>query len=326
MLIDGAQYCNWSRRIFQEMVAGGLSAVNVTVAYHENFRDTVDALVAWNWRFRHFADLILPGRQGEDIVRASETGRTAIFLSLQNPSPIEADVGLVQILHELGIRFMQLSYNNQSLLCGGWTEAEDCGLTRMGRAVIAEMNRVGMVIDMSHSAERSTLEAIDCSCGPISITHANPSSWHATARNKSDEVLKRLAARGGMVGLSLYPAHLRDGSNTSLAEFARMAARLADTIGADHIGIGSDLCQDQPDSVLVWMREGRWREPSPPNEGPAISFPPQPDFFRTNRDFPGLADGLRLAGFSAAETAGILGGNWARFFAHAFCPAALPSA
>ena len=92
---------------------------------------------------------------------------------------MEDDIGLVEILHTLGARFMQLSYNNQSLLATGCYEADDSGITRMGRQVIKEMNRVGMVIDMSHSAERSTLEAIEISERPIAITHANPAFWHS---------------------------------------------------------------------------------------------------------------------------------------------------
>jgi membrane dipeptidase len=127
----------------------------------------------------------------------------------------------VEILHTLGLRFMQLSYNNQSLLATGCYEAEDPGLTRMGREVIAEMNRVGLVVDMSHSAERSTLEAMEVSQRPIAITHANPAFWHPARRNKSDTVLRALAETGGMLGFSLYPHHLKGGSDCTLQDSAR---------------------------------------------------------------------------------------------------------
>jgi membrane dipeptidase len=121
----------------------------------------------------------------------------------------------------LGARFMQLSYNNQSLLATGCYEAEDPGITRMGKQVIKEMNRVGLVIDMSHSAERSTLKAIEISERPIAITHANPASWHPALRNKSDTVLKALTESGGMLGFSLYPHHLKDKSACTLESFCR---------------------------------------------------------------------------------------------------------
>jgi len=211
---------------------------------------------------------------------------------------------------------MQLTYNNQSLLGAGWMEERDSGLTRMGREVVAEMNRLGMAIDMSHSAERTTLETIEASERPIAITHANPSVWRAIGRNKSDVVLKALAARGGMLGLSVYPLHLKDGSECTLASFTDMAARLADLIGTAHIGIGSDLCQDQPDSVVEWMRNGRWTFASADKP----TFPKQPDWFRDNRDFIKLRVGFTERGFAEAEIDAIMGGNWYEFFKQSFTP------
>lgn len=317
-LIDGLQFCHWSRPIFAQMQQAGMTAVHVTVAYHEGFRATVDRLIAWNWRLREHADLIGPGTCAADLAAAEASGRTAIVFGLQNPLPIEDDLGLVAVLHRLGIRFMQLTYNNQSLLGCGWTEPTDAGLTTMGREVVREMNRLGMVIDLSHAGERTTLDAIAASARPVTISHANPQSWKATRRNVSDRVLRALAEAGGMLGLSLYPAHLADGSATTQAAFCAMAARTAEIVGAGQLGIGSDLCQDQPDSALEWMRAGKWTRPAADAQRP--SFPAQPAWFRSNLDFPALAGGLRQAGFSAAETAGILGGNWRRFMAQSFEP------
>lgn len=319
-IIDGCQYCNWSRAVFEEMRAGKVDAVLVTIGYHEDFRETVERAIDWNRRFEQNRDLILRARSAADIDTARASGRTAILFGLQNCSAIEDDIGLVEVLSDLGIRVMQLTYNNQSLLGTGCYEASDSGITRMGREVIGEMNRLGMLIDMSHSAERTTLEAIDLSSRPISITHANPAAWHKVPRNKSPEVLKALAARGGMLGLSLYPHHLKGGSACTLEAFTEMVARLADEIGVAHIGIGSDLCQGQPDSVVEWMRNGRWTK-SEPNIGLGNAvFPPQPSWFRNNCDFANIHRGLRARGFSAADADLVLGGNWYRFFRESFAP------
>lgn len=322
MRIDGLQYANWSEKVFRQMREGGLDAVHVTIAYHETFRETVLNFERWNRWFELFPDLIMKGQWASDIDRARETGRTAIFFGFQNPSPIEDDIGLVEILHTLGARFMQLSYNNQSLLATGCYESEDPGITRMGRQVIKEMNRVGLVVDMSHSADRSTIEAADISDRPIAITHANPYDWHPALRNKRDDVIRAVTQNGGMLGFSLYPHHLKDKSDCSLQSFCEMIARMADRYGVAHLGIGSDLCQDQPDSVVEWMRVGRWSKEIDYGEGSAANpgFPPQPAWFRDNRDFGNIEQGLRATGMSADEVGAIMGGNWYRFFEANFGP------
>ncbi len=322
-VIDGLQYANWSEKIFRQMREGGVDAVHVTITYHETFRETVLQIEKWNRWFERFPDLIFQGFTAEDVARARETGRTAIFFGSQNPSMIEDDIGLVEILHRLGLRFMQLTYNNQSLLATGCYEAEDSGLTRMGREIVEEMNRVGMVVDMSHSGERSTLEAIEVSSRPIAITHANPASWHEALRNKSETVLKALAETGGMLGFSVYPHHLKGGSACTLESFCEMIARTADLMGVERVGIGTDLCQDQPDSIVEWMRVGRWTKKIDYGEGSAAApgFPPMPGWFHDNRDFGTIADGLRTVGMSGDEVAAVLGGNWLRFFGESFGPA-----
>ena len=322
-IIDNLQYANWSEKIFRQMREGGVDAVHVTIAYHEIFREMVANIEQWNRWFEAFPQLICHGRSGNDVRRAKKDGRTAIIFGFQNPSPIEDDIGLVEICHMLGVRFMQLTYNNQSLLATGCYEAEDSGITRMGRAVIKEMNRVGLVIDMSHSAERSTLEAISLAERPIAITHANPNFWHPAKRNKSDTVLRALGESGGMLGFSLYPHHLKDKSNCSLDSFCEMIARTADLMGVSQIGLGSDLCQDQPDSVVEWMRVGRWSKTIDYGEGSATEagFPDMPDWFQDNRHFGNIASGLRTVGFSNDETSAIMGENWLRFYDEHFTAA-----
>ncbi|KMK67941.1 membrane dipeptidase [Puniceibacterium sp. IMCC21224] len=321
-VIDNLQYANWSEKIFRQMRSGGVDAVHVTIAYHESFREMVSNLEVWNRRFEALPHLIFRGSTADDVELARDTNRTAIFFGFQNPSPIGDDIGLVEIVYQLGVRFMQLTYNNQSLLATGCYEEDDTGLTRMGRAVVTEMNRVGLVIDMSHSAERSTLEAIEHSTRPVAITHANPDWWHPALRNKSDTVLRALTNAGGMLGFSLYPHHLAGGTNCTLSQFCEMIAEAASRYGAENLGLGSDLCQDQPDSVVEWMRAGRWTKNVEYGEGSATApgFPPMPDWFKDNRDWDNIRDGLRDTGFSRDETDGIMGGNWLRFYRHSFGP------
>ena len=301
--IDNLQYCKWSEEIFKINNEAGLDAIHVTIAYHEDFDELQDNINNWENNFDSYSDLIFHGKTYLDIEKAKETNKTAVFFGFQNCSPIEDNINLVEEVHKLGAVFMQLTYNNQSLLATGCYEENDSGVTRMGKEVVKEMNRVGVVVDMSHSAEKSTFDAIELSEKPIAITHANPYFWHAARRNKSSELLKELGASGGMLGLSLYPHHLLDGTDCTLDSFCSMVAQTAEIMGVKQIGIGSDLCLKQPDSVVEWMRNGTWTKTKDYGEGNASNsaFPDQPSWFQDARGFVNLEKGLKLVGFDEKE-------------------------
>jgi membrane dipeptidase len=323
IVIDGLQYSHWSRETFEQMRAGGVDCVHVTIVYHENTFETISNIGDWNQRFQQFSDLIMPVRTADDVLLAKEKELTGIIFGFQNCSPIDNDVFLVEIFHQLGVRIMQLTYNNQSPLATGCYESTDSGVTRFGKQAIAEMNRVGMVVDMSHSAEQSTLDAIEISTRPIAITHANPTSFEPALRNKSDTVLRALGESGGMLGFSMYPFHLKDGPNCKLTDFCEMIARTGDLMGIDNIGLGSDLCQGQPTSILSWMRNGRWSIDKDYGEGSAANanWPAQPTWFENNLHFSNISQGLKDFGMHEDEVAKVMGSNWLRFFRDSFGPA-----
>ena len=314
--IDNLQYCNWSRDIFLINREAGLNAVHVTLVYHEDYDEFLQRVKEWDRFFEENSDLIFLGKTFEDITKAQSDNKTAIFFGFQNCSPIEDDINLIEKVHEHGCRFMQLTYNNQSLLATGCYEKNDSGVTNFGRQAIKEMNRVGIVVDMSHSAEKSTLDAIEISEKPIAITHANPSFWHEALRNKSDFLLKKLSESGGILGLSLYSHHLKDGTNCKLENFCEMVAKTAEIMDVKNIGIGSDLCLNQPDSVVEWMRNGTWSKSTNYGEGSKKKpgFPKQPDWFLDARGFDNLESGLKKVGFNKQEVKGILGNNWFNFY------------
>jgi len=314
--IDNLQYCNWTREVFEINRQAELDAVHVTIVYHEDYNELLNEIKKWQELFDKNSDLIFQGTNFKDIEKAKLEKKTAIFFGFQNCSPIEDDISLVEKVHNLGCRFMQLTYNNQSLLATGCYEKIDSGVTNFGREVIKEMNRVGIVIDMSHSAEKSTLDAIEISEKPIAITHANPNFWHAAKRNKSNELLKTLSDSGGILGFSLYPHHLKNNTNCSLDSFCEMIARTSDIMNIKNIGIGSDLCLNQPDEIVEWMRNGTWSKSKNYGEGSKNKpgFPKQPNWFEDARGFFNIEKGLRKVGFSEEETDGILGNNWYNFY------------
>ena len=260
--IDNLQYCKWNREVFKINREAELDAVHVTVVYHEDYDEFLKRIEEWKNHFKENSDLIFHGKNYKDIEKANKENKTAIFFGFQNCSPIEDNIDLVEKIHEHGCRFMQLTYNNQSLLATGCYEKNDSGVTNFGREVIKEMNRVGIVIDMSHSAEKSTFDAIDISEKPIAITHANPFFWHSAKRNKSNELLKVLSESKHEI-ISVY-------TDPGL-DFATVRARpLAQMASTRHVMLV--FPQDQQ-SIVPIEAEGEIRssiEESPMNQSTEI--------------------------------------------------------
>ena len=141
-------------------------------------------------------------------------------------------------------------------------------------------------------------------------------------RNKRDDVIRAVVENGGMFGFSVYPHHLKEKSACTLESFCEMVARTVEKYGIRYFGIGTDLCQDQPDSIVEWMRTGRWSKQIDYGEGSKSNpgFPDMPEWFRDNRDFGNIEAGLLKTGMSQDEVSAVMGGNWYRFFAESFTP------
>lgn len=327
IVIDGLVLGAWTRELIEEIGAAGVGCVHTSLAIWEGECGAVRNVNALRRVLDENADIAVQVVDAEGIRRADAEGRLAFLFGFQNTSPLEGDLDLVWVFHRLGIRVMQLTYNNQSLVASGCYESSDAGITRFGREVIGEMNRVGMLIDLAHVGDRSSLEAIELSSSPVAITHANPRWFHDAPRNKTDEVLRELAARDGVVGVCPYaimlPPGRQDGAEVcSRDEFCQMIAELALRVGVEHVAIGSDLVLDQPLSYYQWLRMGRWSRELSPREMLAGV-----DWARRPRDVVAICDGLEAVGFSSDEAALIAGGNWLRLLEAALAPTvAEPSA
>ncbi len=315
IVIDGLQYSKWTPDYFESLRSAGITAIHATLVYHEMTRETLSRFIEWNKLFEEHEDLILHVKSVEDIDKAKQTKKIAVFFGAQNCSPIEDDIGLIKVMRDLGLLIMQLSYNNQSMLATGCYEEKDPGLTRFGKQAIKEMNRVGMIIDMSHSAERSTLEAMEISERPICISHSNPKFAVDALRNKSTTILEALRDSGGFFGFSLYPFHLPNRSDCTLEEFCKLVADTVDIVGIDNVGIGSDLCLGQTQSVLEWMRNGRWSKEMNYGEGSASNsaWPRPLTWFEDAHGMKNIYKGLLSHGFSCEHVQKIIGQNWYNF-------------
>lgn len=201
VVFDGLIVSRWSRSVFEDMRRGGLTAANCTCCVWEGFQATMDNIAAWKRWFRDHGDLIQPVRTTADIAAAKRAGKTGIVLGFQNVSAFEDRVEYVELFKELGVGIAQMAYNTQNLIGTGCYESHDGGLSDFGHDVVAEMNRVGMMCDLSHVGPKTSDDVIAASTRPVCYSHCLPAGLKAHPRNKSDAQLRAIAAHGGFIGV-----------------------------------------------------------------------------------------------------------------------------
>lgn len=315
MIVDSLICSRLDREGIEEIRAGGVDSVTVTCGFWEDATESLDSVVKWRELVSENSDIAAIATTAAEMEEARSQGRLAIVLGFQNSSFLQGRLGYVEAFADLGVRVAQLTYNIQNDIGGSCYDPADSGLSRFGEEVVEEMNRHGMVIDLSHVGNRTSLDAVHASSLPVAATHANVFELVEHPRNKPLEVLKPLAERGGMIGLTTYH-NLTRGFIATPEEWAEMVARSVDLLGIDCIGIGTDSNQRGTDEYREWMRKGRWsRRPqigaSPP---PGVEPSQRPDWFSGPQHFGRLGEALAGRGFSDAECAQILGGNWMRFY------------
>lgn len=320
MLIDALQCGEFSREVFERLVKGGYTCVTPTLGFWEGTLESLDSLGRWRDLERENADLIRVVRRADDIRQCEKDGKLGILLGYQNSNLFEGRIRFPELFADMGVRVVQLTYNNQNDVCGSCYEEHDSGLTRFGRELLAEMARVGIVADCSHVGDRSTLEAIEHSPKPIAVTHANAASIFPHQRNRSDDVLRALQQTGGVIGCAAYRNITPDDACRDLIAFCEMIARTVEVAGVNHVGLGTDYSYKGDDKFREWMRKGRWTRTVQYGAGSAAvpGAVAKPDWLKGPENLIDLAGGLRQIGFSEEEVQKIMGGNWLRLYETVF--------
>lgn len=315
MIIDGLEINNWSRDVALEVRSGGIDVVHATVGVWEDLAGAMTRIGGFRHLCRHNSDVLRIVTSVDEMHQAKADNVLGILMGFQNSSMLGDDPEMAGIFADVGVRVVQLTYNIANHLGSSCWEPVDGGLTRAGHRMVSALNRAGVLIDISHVGNLTGLQAAEASSEPIAITHGNPDWFCASARNKPDEVLEAVAARGGVIGLTLYPLFI-GGADVTRHQYCSMIARLADKVGVDHVAIGSDAVLGWAPDALGWMRSGRWNRPVDGTEVP--EFPPWPHWFGGPADFGSLAQGLDEIGFDQAERDQVMGGNWERLFGQVF--------
>ncbi len=320
MLIDALQCGEFDRDVFISLLEGGFTCVTPTLGFWEGTLESMDALGHWRDMERENADLIRIVRKADDIRACERDGKLGVLLGYQNTNLLEDRIRFIELFADMGVRVLQLTYNNQNELGGSCYEEEDSGLSRFGREVVVEMARCGVLVDCSHTGDRTTLHAIEHCPKPIAVTHANPASIFPHKRNRSDEVLRALAQTGGVIGCAAYRNITPDWACASVRGFSELVARTVEIAGVDHVGLGTDYSYKGDQRFRDWMRKGRWTRSTQYGAGSA-QIPgavAKPEWLPGPERLGDLAEGLREVGFQEGEVTKIMGGNWLRLYESVF--------
>jgi membrane dipeptidase len=311
-VIDGLLISKWSREVFVDMRKGGLTAANCTCSIWEGFAETMRNIAQWKRWFTENADLITPVRTTADIRCAKAEGKTGIILGFQNTSAFEDQIGYIALFKDLGVGVVQITYNTQNLAGAGCYEHRDTGLSGFGHEVVAEMNRVGILCDLSHVGGVTSRDVVLASKRPVAYTHILPAALKPHPRNKSDEEIRFIVEHGGFVGVTMFPPFLVRGNNSTVEDYVAAIDHVISIAGEENVGIGTDFTQDQDEDFFEYIchDKGYGRRVTGPF-GDVVN----PAGMRRIGDFPNLTATMERAGWPETKIREIMGENWLRVLA-----------
>ncbi|KWA37058.1 peptidase M19 [Burkholderia territorii] len=309
IIIDGLNISRFERSVFEDMRNGGVTAVNCTVSVWEDFQKTIDNIVEMKQQICEHGELLMLVRTTDDILRAKRENKTGIILGFQNAHAFEDNLGYIEVFKELGVNVVQLCYNTQNLVGTGSYEP-DGGLSGYGREVIQEMNRVGIMVDLSHVGAKTSSDAIACSKRPVTYSHCCPAALKAHPRNKTDDQLREIAEANGFVGVTMFMPFLRRGADATIDDYLEAIEYVIDVIGEDKVGIGTDFTQGYSTEFFDWITHDKGRYRRLTDFGKVVN----PEGIRTIGEFPNLTAAMQRAGWSESLIRKVMGENWLRVF------------
>ncbi|HEY4282805.1 MAG TPA: membrane dipeptidase [Chthoniobacterales bacterium] len=305
-----------------DVKTSGLTALNLTVGgfggYAKDFEEALRNITFWDDQITANPEALTKAKSIADLVEAKKSGRVALIYGFQDATPFGESLDRFDLFYSLGLCIIQLTYNLKNLVGDGCLEPRNAGLSLFGRELVARLNEKRVVVDLSHCGRRTTLETIELSRQPVAITHAGCTAVADLPRNKTDEELRKLADKGGAVGIYLMP-FLRTAGQPMAADVIQHIEHALDVCGEDHVGIGTDggispinLTPEFRSKFREEIAERRKRGISAPGEREdAFTFVPD---LNSPRRLEILADLLAKRGHSDTQITKILGDNFKRLF------------
>lgn len=316
LVIDALSFGReWNDVEFAALKAAGYSGI-VESLPRSDLQTAVDALMQWQRRAAEHADKILLALSATDFERARQSGRTGVLMNFQNATMLEDEVGNVDALHALGMRAFQLTYNYRNLLGDGCLERTNAGLSEFGLDVVRRMNKVGVLIDLSHSGQQTTADGIELSRKPVAITHTMCEALRPRhPRAKTDREMTRCAEKGGVIGIAAlgYFIGPDPGGATTIEHYADHIEHAVSVAGHEHVALSTDF---PPQGIASWATRESWYEPRLKVFKPSyeVRWPPWiPELDSTDR-FRNIIEVLSRRGWRTRELERLLGSNWLRLF------------
>jgi membrane dipeptidase len=296
--------------------ASGITAVNLTVSSAPNVAATFRDMGYWERELQAHPDVLMKVYSVADLRRAKETRRLGLIYGFQNAAMLEGDAANLDVFQRFGVRIIQLTYNDRNLLGDGCLEPANAGLSRHGRDVVARMNELRMLVDLSHCGLQTTADGIATSARPVAITHSSCRGVFDHPRAKTDDILRALANKGGVIGIYMMP-FLNAQGQPMAADLVRQIEYAVKVCGEDHVGIGSDLSITP--HVVNAEYEAKHRRFVEGRKQRGIAAPREEDYMfvkdlNVPRRLELIADQLLTRGHSATRVEKIIGGNWMRVF------------
>jgi membrane dipeptidase len=294
---------------FSRLRKGGVDATQMTVAVSENFEQAAQNIDDIHTQVDGNPDAVIVTTVKE-IEEAHRTSKVAIMLGFQDALPLEGKLGFLRTFYRLGVRCIQLAFHGGNALGDGCAERRDCGLSFTGLEVVEEMNRLGMLIDLSHCGDATTMDAISISEGPVAFTHANARALCSHPRNKTDEQIVALARKGGVMGVTPHYLFVSDDGQPTMDKLLDHIDHVAQLVGVDHVGLGLDFVEGK--QPLSHRKIWRARRPDIFGDFPDVPTNPYAEGLESVSKLPNLTKGLAKRGYSEKEIRNVLGGNFLR--------------
>ena len=317
--IDGLSGTRLGPEGLDEINRSGLTMIETTLgpagtptfSYEAAVRD----LATWHGNFARYRDKLIHVRRADDILEAKRSGKLGVMLGFQNATHLNRDIRNVEFFYNLGIRQIQLTYNELNALGAGSTERKDVGLSDFGVEVVGKMNQLGMLVDLSHCGVQTTLDAIEVSQRPVIFSHSNCRALNDNPRCKSDEQIRKLAAKGGMMGITTVNFFVSKKPLSTLDDYIAHIEHVVKLVGVDHVGIGSDSSIggwriSYPTEKIFWDFHGQFKF----KPGVEIRWPPFIEAIDIPEKFKVIDKRLTEKGFSTGDREKILGGNFLRIY------------